>query len=106
MRRLFADLLAPFHYMDMTMIDRLTAPSSTYRSAPTTSAATSSAACCTGRTLWEQFPDRFGVDVLPMADFDAPVPKMGVGELFALLERRMFSMSADFEVTLPGFWAR
>ena len=27
---IFADLLAPFHYMDMTMIDRLKGPSSTY----------------------------------------------------------------------------
>ena len=27
---IFADLLAPFHFMDMTMIDRLKGPSSTY----------------------------------------------------------------------------
>ena len=27
---IFADLLAPFHYMDMTMIDRLKGPSGTY----------------------------------------------------------------------------
>ena len=27
---IFADLLAPFHYMEMTMIDRLKGPSSTY----------------------------------------------------------------------------
>ena len=40
-------------------------------------------------TLWEQFPNRFGVDVLPAADLEAPVPKMSVAELFALLQRRM-----------------
>ena len=33
-------------------------------------------------TIWEQFPDRYGVDVLPAPDLGAPVPKMGVGELF------------------------
>ena len=27
---IFADVLAPFHFMDMTMIDRLQGPSSTY----------------------------------------------------------------------------
>ena len=47
-------------------------------------------------TLWEQFPNRFGVDVLPSADFEAPVPKMGVGELFALLQRRMSLGDAQF----------
>ena len=46
---IFADVLAPFHFMDMTMVDRLQGPSSTYPLAPTTSVATSSAACCTGR---------------------------------------------------------
>ena len=50
-------------------------------------------------TLWEQFPGRFGVDVLPTAEFDAPVPKMGVGELFALLERRMSLGDGQFLLT-------
>ena len=51
------------------------------------------------RTLWEQFPGRFGVDVLPTAEFDAPVPKMGVGELFALLERRVSLGDGQFLLT-------
>ena len=50
-------------------------------------------------TLWEQFPGRFGVDVLPTAEFDAPVPKMGVGELFAALERRMSLGDGQFLLT-------
>ena len=50
-------------------------------------------------TLWEQFPGRFGVDVLPTAEFDAPVPRMGVGELFALLERRMSLGDGQFLLT-------
>ena len=50
-------------------------------------------------TLWEQFPDRFGVDVLPTAEFDAPVPKMGVGELFALLQQRMSLGDGQFLLT-------
>ena len=50
-------------------------------------------------TLWQQFSQRFGVDVLPTADFDAPVPKMGVAELFALLERRMSLGDAQFLLT-------
>ena len=36
------------------------------------------------------------MDVLPAADFEAPVPKMGVGELFALLQRRMSLGDAQF----------
>ena len=47
-------------------------------------------------TLWEQFPDRYGVDVLPAPDLGAPVPRMGVGELFALLQRRMSLGDAQF----------
>ena len=50
-------------------------------------------------TLWEQFADRFGVDVLPTAEFDAAVPKMGIGELFALLERRMSLGDGQFLLT-------
>lgn len=50
-------------------------------------------------TLWDQFPDRFGVDVLPTTDFDAPVPKMGVGELLALLQQRMSLGDAQFLLT-------
>ncbi|MDE0448987.1 MAG: PIN domain-containing protein [Spirochaetaceae bacterium] len=50
-------------------------------------------------TLWEQFPDRFGVEVLPTAEFDAPVPKMGVGELFALLQQRMSLGDGQFLLT-------
>ena len=46
-------------------------------------------------TLWEQFPKRFGVDVLPAADFEAPVPKMGVGELFALLQATAWIRDRD-----------
>ena len=53
-------------------------------------------------TLWEQFADRFGVDVLPTAEFDAPVPKMNVGELFALLERRMSLGDGQFLLTARG----
>jgi predicted nucleic acid-binding protein len=48
------------------------------------------------RTLWEQFTDRFGVDVLPVSEFDAAVPTMGIGELFAYLQRRMPLGDAQF----------
>ena len=50
-------------------------------------------------TLWEQFADRFGVDVLPVSDFDAAVPKMGIGELFAYLRQRMSLGDAQFVLT-------
>ena len=50
-------------------------------------------------TLWEQFPDRYGVDVLSAADLDAPLPKTGVGELFALVQRRMSLGDAQFLLT-------
>ena len=49
-------------------------------------------------TLWEQFSHRFGVAVL-LTDFDAPVPRMDVAELFALLERRMSLGDAQFLLT-------
>ena len=47
---IFADVLAPFHFMDMTMVDRLQGPSSVLPAGhrPHRSRS-SSAACCTGR---------------------------------------------------------
>ena len=46
---IFADVLAPFHFMDMTMSTGCRARRAPTRWAPTTSVATSSAACCTRR---------------------------------------------------------
>ena len=47
---IFADLLAPYHFMEMTMIDRLKGPSSTYPlGTDHIGRDLSSAACCTGR---------------------------------------------------------
>ena len=50
-------------------------------------------------TLWEQFPGRYGVEVLPAADLDAQIPRMALGELFALLQRRMSLGDAQFLLT-------
>ena len=49
---IFADLLAPFHYMDMTdmtMIDRLKGPSSTYPLGTDHIGRDLFSPCCTGR---------------------------------------------------------
>ena len=51
------------------------------------------------RTVWNQFPARFGVDVLPVSGIDTHLPALSLRELFAQLQRRMPLGDALFLLT-------